>query len=138
MGVHLLSLAGTIKDSLQNCVHQLSASKNYTEFKSGCCFCFGVCPLGHLQVTSHNAWSHEETSQHLTICGPAGSWARMVYVQARARFLQADALSSIIELVVGTSSYFKQGCLAETFFNLRTTHKHLVRGPRTSWWMQRW
>ena len=42
----------------------------------------------------------------------------MVYVQACSRFLPADALSSITELITGTASHFQQGCIAKTFFNL--------------------
>lgn len=75
--------------------------------------------------------------QHLTMCGLAGSWARIASVQARAGFTQTDTSSSINDPVAGTSCYFKHGCLAKRMFNLRTTQKHLVRGPRTSQKMQR-
>ena len=96
------------------------------EFKSSGCFCFEVYPLGRIQCHTMLG-ATRATSQYLTMCGPAGAglgW-EMGYVQACARFLQADGLSSITELVMGTASHFQQGYMAKTFFNLKTTHKHL-------------
>ena len=42
------------------------------EFKSSCCFCFEVCPLGHVQCRTMLG-AMRATSQYLTMCGPAGS-----------------------------------------------------------------
>lgn len=54
--------------------------------------------------------------QFLTMCGPAGSWARMVYIQAHAMCIQRDALSSVTDLKAGTSGHLKQGHLAKAMF----------------------
>lgn len=123
------------KNSLQKWVYQLSKSRNHMEFSLADFFVLGL-PTWPCSM-SHTAWSHEEASQHLTMCGPAASWARMVCVQARTGFLQTDAFSFISDLVVGIAGHFKQGCLTKTLFNMKTSRKHLVRGLGTWWRMLR-
>lgn len=116
--------------------HHLSSPQFAVALKSGSPLLSGLhtwpCAM------SQNAWSREDTSATLDSGWSAGSRAVMVYVQARARFIQTDTLPSVTTLVAGTSCYFTQGCLAKATYNLSTTHKHVVRGPRTAQRMQRW
>lgn len=131
----LLHLAGTIKTVSRNefinfLSPEITWSSSLADF-----FVLGL-PTWPCSM-SHTAWSHEEASQHLTMCGPAASWARMVCVQARTGFLQTDAFSFISDLVVGIAGHFKQGCLTKTLFNMKTSRKHFVRGLGTWWRMLR-
>lgn len=68
--------------------------------------------------------------QHLTVCGPARSWTRSVYVQPYAKFIRTGALSFITDLVMGTSGYFKQGCLAK---NIVQPENNLQTFSARSW-----